>query len=464
MRYPNSGTRRRSISLLAIVATVLALTTRPAHAQLSVGEAAIAAKTAFDDAKALYDLYKSGQAFFSPQPTTADLIAAAVRDIENLVTGTAAAQQYAAARTAIEEYQTAVASGLPSGSLAQFDRDAQAALNGLEALIGSNVDVRYAHALGPVYNALLAIYLEVHLMGPSWGSTTPQARLEMDFITRARTGLQLDYDMVGAKLVGGVNTTSGSQLGRWVLLASAGGAIATTDSLAASYFQTDQAVQGIQRAAAALFSILQRTAVDPSLLQGTGGSSVRVDVSGWTDNWRGYPDAIWTSIQPYVFSSNPIGIRPCPPDFGMVSVWQLPVAGFAGFLCSPLLGTPTATAVTSYVRSVVNGTCSSSGFCSELTTCSSTDIASSLTFGLAQCVHRLEPGLEIMPARGPDAPVFKHFDVLPPAGAFYDLPPQFVLTGFDPTDYPHRNFTYIIASVYPAMMTYTPLLNLPMML
>jgi len=302
----------------------------------------------------------------------------------------------------------------------------------------------------------LPLYLSVHIAGQTWGSPTSQAQLEADFISWSQTGLQIDYDMIGGLILNNPNltdTTTTSQLGKWITASATGGPFATTTTLAAAYFQTDPAVQAIQRAAASLVSILQDAGTsNPTLLYDSQHNfSVTVDVGGWTNNWRNVPDGFWTAIQPYVYGVQST-LMECPPDFGMISVRQMQ-HGMAGYLCTHIPGIPVRSLASStYPRAIVQYTCSQDGFCSYTTECSSTDIVSSAIFGYLQCVHRVDSQTEIIPPRGAEQSTLQNFPGLSEAGAYYDLPGGTFLTGIDPTDYSDNNFVYYYASTYPSSM------------
>ncbi len=449
-----SGPRYALTAMVSI--GLMTAASRRAEAQLSLAEAASDAKQAYDFVKGLYDAYKAGQGFLQPEPTTAQLIADAVAQIQTLTIDSNSATAWAHANTALSDYKDAVSGGPGNALYQQVDSEAHASLTELEGYLTIGNDVRYAHILGPVFASLLPIYLSVHLAGQTWGSPSSQAQLEQDFISWAQTGLQIDYDMIGGTILNNPNltdSTTTSQLGKWVTASATGGPFGTTTTLAAAYFQTDPAVQAVQRAAASLVSVLQDAGTsNPTLLYDSSHNfSVTVDVGGWTNNWRGISDGFWTAIQPYVYGVQST-LMQCPRDFGMISVRQMQ-HGMAGYLCTHLPGIPVRNLANStYPYSIVQYTCDQGGFCSYTTRCADTDIVSSAIFGYIQCVHRVDSQTETIPPRGAEQSTLQNFPGLPEAGAYFDLPPGMFLTGIDPTDYTDNNFGYYYAPTYPSSM------------
>jgi hypothetical protein len=452
-RMIKTGMRRAIVAGFVAAATFLA----SGRSEAQLIEAAATVKQGYDFVKGAYDAYKSGRDFLNPEPSTADLIAAAVENLSNLFVNSEAAPVLGDALTAIKEYQTAIQGGPSNPDLKTFDADALRVLNRIRGYLTIPNDPRYAHILAPVYNSLLPLYLANHLAGRAWGSQASQASLEAEFIYLAKDALQLNYNMIGGKIVGHpglVDSTPTSQLRQWVTSTSGGvNPIATTTALGDAYFQTDPSVQAVQRAAAALFTMIQESGGDPSVLYDSPHvTSVVVDPSGWTDNWRGAADGVWTAIQPYVDNVEATTAF-CPTDFAMIAVRQMQF-GLAGYLCTPIPGIPAMSPSTVSFYTRVDYSCSTS-FCSYLTQCPADQIAVSAVFSTLQCLSRTESGLSTLPPLGPVSAADLSFSPMSPGGAYYDLPAGTVLTGIDPTDFAHNNYTYFYAQLYTAAMSFS---------
>jgi hypothetical protein len=199
----------------------------------------------------------------------------------------------------IKQFQDAAAT--PSAANWQtFDRDAWDVLNRLKNTI--TVDNRYADKLGGMYVAVLPLYLHAHLVGSQWGIKPTSDSLEHDVVNAARDGLGFSYDMVGAKRVMGStqDTTSYSILYSYVKEHSLSHCY-NSAGICAAYFQTNATVQAVQIAANSLFGILQAAKVNrPADLKDKRLGTVTVfPIDSWANNWQGYADAFWTSMQEY---------------------------------------------------------------------------------------------------------------------------------------------------------------------
>jgi hypothetical protein len=437
------------LTLRASAALGTLLPARPAHAAppaviLQVAEAVRFAKEA-------YDLYKQGKDFLDPQPTTAELIAAAAERIEDLIVDTASRNVLTNARNALNIYKDAMRSATPNGLLMEFDRVGGDSLTEMETFLAVGSDPRYAYALGGVYNMLLPLWLSNHIKGRVWGSTLTRAALEADLIARTKKGLQLDYDLVGGKVTGTTptDTTATSRLRAWVNdTATAQGSITPTPGLRAIYFKTNQTVQEVQRGAAGLHAILQRAGVSPiTAFDNTTRKTVTIDVTGWTDNWRGRVDGVWTSVQPRISSTTVIS-QPCPADHGIVSAWQLKY-GMASFLCVPWPNMTSPNVITTaYNITPVRYTCGpgTAPLCNYDTKCSGNDFAQSAMFGAVDCIRRTDHNTNVLPTRGASSRIDKNFPNIAEAGVAFDLPSGTALTGYDPTLYDQGIFGYHYAA------------------
>ena len=195
-------TTKRAIGLLlaATAGSSLALQPRAAHAQSGV-EVAAGIVTVIGYVQKAYSAYQAGKDFLDPQPTTADLIQAAVISIENLMVDTASRNMLSSVENALQTWHDAQHSSAPNALLKQFDSQANTVLDQLETFLSPGADVRYYNELGAAYNALLPLWLANHLKGVTWGSTLSRAQLQTDMINRALKGLQLDYDMVASSTI-----------------------------------------------------------------------------------------------------------------------------------------------------------------------------------------------------------------------------------------------------------------------
>ncbi|HXI59877.1 MAG TPA: VCBS repeat-containing protein [Polyangia bacterium] len=435
----------RTLVAASVVALSISLTAGTARAQYVEAFGALA--QGIKIAKDAYSAYKDGKSFLDgPQPTTADLLAAAVSTIQNSITDGVASPVLADAQGALLDFQNALQSSDRNARLAAFDQRASNVLTTMAALIPT--DFRYAKILGTTYNLLLPVYLSVHLSGASWGSPINPDQLKFEFVTRLKAGLQLDYDMVGAKIVNNpslTDTTTTSALAKWVKdSAKNQNEITINDDLRVDFFQTDPVVQAVQQTAATLYSILLAIGGDGVLLDSTSHVTVTIDPAGWTDNWRGKANAVWTSSEPNIYGTF-ITSHPCPKDYGMVAVWQMQQS-LASFLCVPWPNLAPPNVITSsWIRNTVGGSVCNSGFCSFGGSCSAPDFASSAMMGQVECVHRIDNPSRILPLRGSEQMQIVSFRPLPPRGAQIDLPAGTALVGIDFTAFRNGRFVYSYA-------------------
>lgn len=428
--------RRRGLSVV-VVATALCLSA-PAKAQepITLTAAVGYVATAFGKAKAAYDAYKFIDQFLEPEPTTAELLAQAVLTLGNLIIDNQSTLLFADALRAINDFHDAAA--VPSEEAwRRFDRDARDILNRLELTIPQ--DNRYANKLGAIYVALLPLYLQAHLVGSKWNIPPRDGTLSNDVVNAARVGLQLSYDMVGAKKITMPtvqDSTRFSYLFAYVKAHSQSRCF-NSDDICAAYFQTNATVQAVQVAAKGLFDLLQAAGVNrpADVYDRHAHTTFTVDPEGsWSNNWQGYSDAVWTPMQERtdgVYSYE----RRCPSDSGIVGVWQVPYYPLMGFLCQKWPEIPPWSAVASImVQSVDNYECSGR-FCSYVTQCADPDYAEGGTMGQVQCKRRLDYQT-VLPMRGSCSrmsAIFRGSNVMPKTGAFTPLPSGSYLVGYDLT-------------------------------
>ena len=215
------------------------------------------------------------------------------------------------------------------------------------------------------------------------------------------------------------------------------------------YFKTNSTVQAVQQGAAGLLALLNTTpAPSPNrLLDRPTGRTVTVSSTGWTNNWRGLNNALWTTVQPAIYGTL-VTNEPCPHNTGMVSVWQLKF-GMASYLCQPWKNiTPQTAFGSQYIYSTAGETCGGGtpAICTEDTKCSGNDFADSAMFGNLQCVHRIDFNRDILPTRGALTRIDKTLTGLTDAGVQFDLPPGTALAGYDPTAYGNGIFGYYYAT------------------
>lgn len=235
--------------------------------------------------------------------------------------------------------------------------------------------------------------------------------------------------------------------------------------ICAAYYQTNATVQAVQIAANVLLDILQDAGANlpANLLDKRLNLTVTVDpAESWANNWEGYANAAWTSMQEEtdgVFTSD----RRCPSGWGIVGVWQMPTYPLMGFLCQKWsLMPPWSVIASSEVMSVVTQS-GNSRFVSYDTQCSEPDFVAGGSMGFAQCVRRLDYKM-VIPNRGTCGAMevkFRPPNVVPPTGAFTAFPEGSYLTGFDPTAWTDAAIaTFSYCSI---VMSLSPMLVMPVL-
>jgi hypothetical protein len=419
---PRRVLRKRGPRALALGLVLLTLTSQAkAQEPITLVGAATLVGQAFEKAKAAYDAYKFFNTLVDPEPTTAELIDRAVLALSNLIIASLSEQWVTEGQTVIDQFRIAAAAPT-AANWRTFDTHARAFLKLLQNEIP--VDNRYANALGGMYVAVLPLYLQAHLAGGQWGIPPIAGSLAEDVINAARDGLQLSYDMVGARKVTAAgrvqDTTVYSPLYAYVKMHSQSNCFDSA-GICAAYFQTNATVQAVRTAASGLLGILQDAGANrPANLKDKhlGGTTVTVDPESWANNWRGYANGAWTPMQEVtdgVFTSD----RRCPSGWGIVGVRQVPPPyALMGFLCQKWsLLPPWSPKAPSEVMSLVEYSCGGR-LCSYNTTCPDPDFVAGGSMGMAQCVERLDYQT-VLPNRGACGRKDVNFNppnVMPPRG------------------------------------------------
>jgi choice-of-anchor A domain-containing protein len=333
-----------------------------------------------------------------------------------------------------------------------FDTEASALLGNIETSIKS--DPRFANALGVPYNLLLPIYLQTHASGAKWGiqPIAPNTSLIQDFITIGQRAFQINYNMIGASSITFPpgfsqpspfsppnNTVKKSVLFDYAK-ASDQNNHCWDDDICTVFAQTNPTTQAIQKAQNGLYYVLKNLIANGKatwVQDSKTNTTVIVDVAAsWDNNWQGYSNAYWTSMQAVAYGQ-PINGNVCPDGTAIVGIWQIPKAWAMSFLCQAIPGYPAWNVGTSIgVQQQPIYACSGNPpLCNYDLQCPGLDLANGGGTGsVLNCYHR-EDGSTMLPTKGTCTHVDYTFTNMPAIGSFYALPGGTYLTGYNMTLY-----------------------------
>ncbi len=410
---------------------------------------------------AAYDLYKASGLFQSSDPSVKSVVDAAVTQLNNIITDNDIKTALLEFNQAIVDYDYAVAYGTNDHTKWQtFDVNAKQALDNMVLSIQGGNGARYANGLGMAYNILLPIYLQSHLSGQQYGilPLPGSTSLQDDYNSVGLQAFKLNYKMIGAGAItlanGGsspftpaTDTTRNSLLWSYVKLASSNSGDTSSNNcwgdnnICDVFFRTNATTQAVQMAQLALYHVLKDSLPNVLQQQGPGNlTSVVVDpVASWSNNWQGYNNAFWTAMENIEFGTLNQNDT-CPPDSGIVGIWNIPSYPFIAFLCQPWPGMPSwTTGVSTAITEQDSFTCSSGSqpLCSYNHQCKPADFAIGGMTSFIDCYHRQDnqTSLPIKSSTCSEIDPNWHSNPMPARGAFTALPGGSYLTGYDLTIY-----------------------------
>lgn len=430
--------KQKLMIFVATLALFLQLVVTPARADGGVTAGLATVGKAYSIAKGAYDAYKQGKSLLNPEPTTAQLIEQAVNDLSSLFVGIKTNEIKSDVRAVTRLYVQINNQSNPSSiDVIEFDKKARRVLDEIEGLIVT--EPRFADQLGVIYNLLLPSYLQIHLVGDSFGIIPIGHSLEEDVLDFARTGFQINYDLVGGKsVVRGdgktVDTTRQSILFSFVHSTSKS-KCRGKNGFCDAFFQTNASVQAAQYGAYGLFRILENQVSKPAVVMDMiFNAQVAVNVpQSYQESWHGYPEAIWTSMQEWVNDKFVGHNSQCPDDHAAVGIRVLPKFAFLSLLCQKIPGEPEISVTSSFVyRSTESLDCVNSNLCGFTSICPEGNWAVGGVHGEVLCKRHEYNGVSTPIQRDciHDARKFKD---IPEQGVFMNIPAGRYLNGYDLT-------------------------------
>jgi choice-of-anchor A domain-containing protein len=230
-----------------------------------------------------------------------------------------------------------------------------------------------------------------------------------------------------------------SLLYQWVKATSGGGstdACLEDDALCLVYLQTNITSQAVQRAQIALYYVLKDLAPTANnIYDSRTKTTVIVDFdASYLNNWQGYANATWTSIQSSV-NGQPISNDWCAEGHQIVGVWQVPKGWPMSFLCQPVPGYPAwKPGISVPIHQQDRYACSGS-LCNYDLNCRGADwLIGGGTGQAISCYHREDNQVAVL-QKGSCTSIDYNFGSMPTLGSFFALPPGSYLTGYNMANY-----------------------------
>jgi choice-of-anchor A domain-containing protein len=413
-----------------------------------------------------YSAYKFLDGIFNPQPTTAELIQAAVVDMKNFITDTVLISDWYPKANDVGSLLSIAQQTNADADWQLFETEANKYLFDVENAIRTapqGYGTRYAHALAGIYNIYMPVLMAVHLNGnqhklPLLFNVTGTT-YATQVLSLAKRLIQLDYELVGTK-----SSIRGSAL--WLYIKDHfNHKCLESDDVCDAYFKTDPVVQAIQIGGAGVYRTFGADPNFPNLniVMGTDKNTLTIDpIASWGNNWQGYENAVWVPIYTQQ-DGNYVPNRSCPVDYGIVGVWNIGYRSnkgtwwnekdyltqegwHQGFLCQKMPQLPPWNAFSTTVQSAQSGIWTGGGGITFQYSCSPDFVAGfSDELGFL-CRSRKDGSGPIMPTKiclqKSDCSSLDSNMSMPPGGAFTALPATTYLNFGNFTAFKQNNYSY----------------------